>query len=147
MRPQTITASSLKYPFTTNSIAEWLAANGCRHYVPEDARIIVTGNYIIVPTLDIGRTYNARYWGAYKRRDELPLKTRKYRIRHELAATTHPALADPEGIALVQAIHDRKNVTKAGSSSAMAERGRRGGEPPHRPLSTGDGGRRRPDPK
>ena len=52
----------------------------------------------------------------------------------------HPALADPEGLALVQAIHDRKNATKAGPPSAMAETGRRGSESPDRPVSCGDGG-------
>lgn len=53
----------------------------------------------------------------------------------------HPALADRKGIELVQAIHDRKNATKAGPSSAMAETGRRGSESPDRLGGSGDGGR------
>jgi hypothetical protein len=86
MKPQTITASNLKYPFHIDDIVEWLKANGCRHYVPEDARIIVTGNYIITPTFDIGRTYNPRY-GYDRKAGTLKVKIRRYRIRHELRLT------------------------------------------------------------
>ncbi len=90
MKPQTITKSTIRHPFQIQDIVRWLESNGVRHYVPEDARIIVTGNYIIVPTLDVGRTYNPNYWGNWRRTDALPVKIRKYRIRHELRGTNEP---------------------------------------------------------
>ena len=83
MKPQTITKNMLPYPFTDRDIWEWLKANGVRHYVPEGARIIITGNWIIVPTFDIGRVYNPNYWNR-PRTSEIPIKVRKYRLRHEL---------------------------------------------------------------
>lgn len=79
MKPQTITKSHPNMP----AVLDWLSANGVRHYIPEDARIIVTGNMIIVPTFDIGRTYNPRY-GYNRKAGTLAVKVRSYRIRHEL---------------------------------------------------------------
>lgn len=84
MRPGTITASNLHHPFTAKAIWEWLQKNGVRHYVPEDARIIITGTHIITPTFDIGRAYNPGYARGYKQGKEMPIKIRTYRIRHEL---------------------------------------------------------------
>jgi len=83
MKPQTITKNTMSEPRRTDAILEWLKANGVRHYIPEDARIVITGNWIITPTFDIGRTYNPRY--NYDRKAEtLKVKVRRYRIRHEL---------------------------------------------------------------
>jgi len=79
MKPQTITARHPQLPL----ILEWLKAIGVRHYIPEDARIVITGNWIIAPTFDIGRMYNPRY-GYDRTTQTLKVKTRRYRIRHEL---------------------------------------------------------------
>lgn len=83
MKPRTITDQTMSTPGRAKAIHDWLEANGVRHYIPEHARIIVTGNWIIVPTFDIGRIYNPRY--GWNRKDgTLKVKTRRYRIRHEL---------------------------------------------------------------
>lgn len=83
MKPQTITKKSLRTHARMNAMLAWLKANGVRHYIPEDARVIVTGNWIITPTFDIGRTYNPRY-GYDRKTQTLKVKVRRYRIRHEL---------------------------------------------------------------
>jgi hypothetical protein len=68
-----------------NAVWEWLKANGCRHHVPRDAKLTITGNMVIVPTFDIGRIDAPRYyWGDSWMTDRLPIKTRRYRIRHPL---------------------------------------------------------------
>lgn len=82
MKPQTIIGTSLTLNQQTQ-IMKWLKTNGVRHYIPEDARIVITGNWIITPTFDIGRTYNPRYNYNHKA-GTLKVKVRRYRIRHEL---------------------------------------------------------------
>lgn len=83
MKPRTITKETISEPHRTDAVLDWLKANGVRHYIPEDARIIVTGNWIVTPTFDIGRTYNPRY--NYDHNSGTPkVKVRRYRIRHEL---------------------------------------------------------------
>lgn len=86
MKPQAINGKAFTYE-QQRQVVSWLKANGCRHYIPEDARIIVTGNWIITPTFDIGRTYNPHY-GYDRKAGTLAVKTRKYRIRHELTEET-----------------------------------------------------------
>jgi hypothetical protein len=83
MKPQAINGKALRTWEKQAQVVNWLKANGCRHYIPEDARIIVAGNWAIVPTFDIGRTYNPRY-GYNRKSGTLAVKIRKYRIRHEL---------------------------------------------------------------
>jgi hypothetical protein len=82
MKPQTITSESLPV-HQIAAVIDWLKSNGVRHFIPADARIIITGNMIITPTFDIGRTYNPRY-GYNRRAGTLAMRTRRYRIRHEL---------------------------------------------------------------
>ncbi|MGP9727905.1 hypothetical protein ACT3UB_11930 [Glutamicibacter sp. AOP3-A1-12] len=71
-----------------DQIWTWLQANGVRHYVPVYSKIIVTGNRLIVPTLDIERVGQknktwARHRWVIDRDGEsvLPVKIRTYRIR------------------------------------------------------------------
>lgn len=80
MKPQTITKRHPNMP----AVLDWLRANGVRHHIPADARIVVTGNMIITPTFDIGRTYNPRYMARALKSGAVPVKIRRYRIRHEL---------------------------------------------------------------
>lgn len=61
---------------------EWATANGVRHYVPLESRMVITGNKFTVETFDIERigqknTNWARRFGALN----LPRRTRTYRIR------------------------------------------------------------------
>lgn len=68
-------------------VGRWLLANGCRHYVPREARVIVTGTRIIVPTFDIERVGQKNKKWAQKKRDGkayLPIKIRTYRLRAPL---------------------------------------------------------------
>ncbi|MNW35822.1 hypothetical protein D3C74_128240 [compost metagenome] len=69
-------------------LLKWFAANGLRHHIPEDARIIFTGNRLIIPTFDLERLgqKNTRWSSGRIRRDQdgewvLPIKTRTYRVR------------------------------------------------------------------
>lgn len=83
MKPGTIVASHLKYPEQTNAVSDWLKANGCRWLIPAEARIIITGNYIIPPCWNIKNTRQAgTLWP--KRLPQgwsPPVKIRRFRIR------------------------------------------------------------------
>lgn len=79
MKPGIINGAALSYDQQIEVWA-WLQANGVRHHIPEDARIIITGNWIVTPTWDIGRAYNPRY-GYDPKTETLKVKTRRYRIR------------------------------------------------------------------
>jgi hypothetical protein len=82
MKPQAINGSSIP-DGQVNAVLDWLYLNGVRHFIPADSRIVVNGNWIIAPTMDIGRTYNPRYaWNL--KAGTMPIKIRRYRIRHEL---------------------------------------------------------------
>ncbi|MBM6622645.1 hypothetical protein JTF08_13600 [Micrococcaceae bacterium RIT802] len=81
-------------------VSRWMHANGLRHYVPGDARIIIMGNRFRVETCDIERivpppaqrrrgdpkrwyqTKTDRWFHVGKTR--LPAKVRTYRIRYPL---------------------------------------------------------------
>lgn len=69
-------------------LSAWFTANGVRHYIPENAKIVFTGNRLIIPTFDIERVGQKRTNWAVKRLrlDEygdfnIPVKTRTYRVR------------------------------------------------------------------
>lgn len=79
MKPGSINAATLSFE-QQRHVMDWIKSNGLRHYIPEDVRIIVTGNWIITPTFDIGRTYNPAY-GYDPKTATLNVKTRRYRIR------------------------------------------------------------------
>ena len=101
MKPGTIkTSNGIRAHKEDKRILRWLKANGLRHHIPEDARIIITGNRVIVPTLDIERTDHpphhagqSRPWYLNRTRDyfiknrDLPRKVRTYRIRQTLEDT------------------------------------------------------------
>lgn len=88
MRPGAIKTDRLSRAEVTK-LRLWLEANGLRHYVPYGARIIFTGNRLIVPTFDIERAWQRRKAWAKRRviRDAqgnvtgLPVKVRTYRVR------------------------------------------------------------------
>lgn len=94
MKPQSVRVENLDVNEVT-MVLRWMEANGLRHYVPYGATIRITGNRFTVETMDIERTPTARtitsvthgrHWADRWRhgRAYLPLKTRTYRIRHEL---------------------------------------------------------------
>lgn len=92
MKPQIIRAQGMGHP-ETNRIVRWMEANGLRHYVPEDAEIHVHGNRFTVDTFDIARAPRARSiktqthgrtWWHWARGEELPRRSRTYRIRYDL---------------------------------------------------------------
>ena len=65
---------------------KWLLANGCRHYVPRETRIIYTGTRIIAPTFNIERIgQKNREWAsnihAAQLNAGLATKVRAYRER------------------------------------------------------------------
>lgn len=86
MRPGTIKADRLNR-LEVEKFVRWFEANGVRHHVPAHARIIFTGNRLIIPTFDIervGQTRNA--WTRNQRirfngERRLPVKVRTYRVR------------------------------------------------------------------
>ena len=86
MKPGIIKAQGMGHPQTLR-LVRWLEANGLRHYVPEDARIICTGNRLIIPTFDIERVgqknkkWARNRWLRVDGEMELPIKYRTYRIR------------------------------------------------------------------
>ena len=88
MKPGMITAKGMGHA-DTERLVRWLNANGLRHYVPEFARIIFTGNRLIVPTFDMERVGQKNKAWAKRRftRDAdggitgLPVKIRAYRVR------------------------------------------------------------------
>lgn len=73
----------------TERLVRWLTANGLHHYVPEYARIVFTGNRLIVPTFDIERVgQRNKKWARYRFDVNaageivgLPVKVRTYRVR------------------------------------------------------------------
>ena len=86
MKPGTINGATLTRA-QQNQVVDWLKSNGLRHYIPEDARIVIAGNWAITLTFDIGRTYNPRY-GYDRTTQTLATKVRRYRIRHDLKMGT-----------------------------------------------------------
>ena len=89
MKPGIINLEYAHAPIATKVLVKWFNANGLRHYVPVDARIIFTGNRLIIPTFDIER-YGQKNKAWAKRRfireaDReivgLPIKVRTYRVR------------------------------------------------------------------
>lgn len=85
MKPQIIRADRLT-PEQQAQVHRWLKQNGCRWYVPIDSHIQVTGQHFTVDTFTFRETRQA--WTLLPHHlpedYELPTKTRKYRIRHEL---------------------------------------------------------------
>lgn len=82
MKPGTIIVPM--YDPKDQRLNAWLTANGCRHWVPVGARIIFTGNRLIVPTFDVERIgQKGRKWAHKKRngRSYMPIKIRTYRVR------------------------------------------------------------------
>lgn len=83
MKPGIIKADLLKYPQETDAVLDWLRANGCRWLIPYGARLIITGNYVIVPCWNIKTTHQAgTLWP--KRLPPgwtPPVKIRRFRIR------------------------------------------------------------------
>lgn len=82
MKPGTIVANNLTEKQRDRVIA-WLKANGCRWLIPYGARIIITGNYIVVPCWNIKN--NRQAWTLWPRRLpsnwQPPVKVRRFRIR------------------------------------------------------------------
>jgi|GEM_PF-6544566 len=75
-------------------LIKWFTANGLRHHVPEDARIIFTGNRLIIPTFDTERIGQKRTnWAIGRIRFDaygdfdIPVKIRTYRVRVPFGAT------------------------------------------------------------
>lgn len=90
MKPQFIRAEALTFAETVR-VVRWMKANGLRHYVPELAVIQVHGNHFTVDTFDIERVgQKGKRWASRRWITDsdgcrtLPIKTRTYRIRHEL---------------------------------------------------------------
>lgn len=88
MRPGAIKADRLNR-LEAEKFVRWFEANGVRHHVPAHARIIFTGNRLIIPTYDVERVGQTRKaWanrrflrGEYGRIIGLPVKVRTYRVR------------------------------------------------------------------
>ncbi|MGP5524993.1 hypothetical protein ACTXM3_17185, partial [Glutamicibacter arilaitensis] len=59
MRPGAIKTDKLPAERVA-AVIQWLEANGLRHYVPYGARIIFTGNRLIIPTYDVERVGQTR---------------------------------------------------------------------------------------
>lgn len=99
MRPGFINGEKL-HREEADRVTRWMRANGLRHWVPEDARIVITGNRFTVETFDIERMvprpaprrrgdprpwYRAKADRWFRQHGyELPRRTRTYRIRHNL---------------------------------------------------------------
>ncbi|MGO2807925.1 MAG: hypothetical protein ACTIAQ_04260 [Glutamicibacter arilaitensis] len=88
MKPGMIYAEHIHSPALINRLVRWFRVNGLRHHIPEDARIIFTGNRLIIPTFDLERLgqKNTRWTSGRIQRDQdgewaLPIKTRTYRVR------------------------------------------------------------------
>ncbi|RKS16726.1 hypothetical protein DFO58_3283 [Arthrobacter sp. AG1021] len=66
---------------------EWATANGVRHYVPLESRMVITGNKFIVETFDIERIGQKNMkWARRFGSRNMPRRTRTYRIRVPLRA-------------------------------------------------------------
>jgi hypothetical protein len=78
MKPGIINGEALTYDQNLE-VWTWLQSNGVRHHIPADAKIVITGNWIVAPTWDIGRASKPRYTNS----GPLPIKIRRYRIRNE----------------------------------------------------------------
>lgn len=88
MNPGIIRADRIHAPAQISRLVRWFQANGLRHHIPANARIIFTGNRLIIPTFDVERIGQKRTnWAAgLIRLDaygdfEIPVKIRTYRVR------------------------------------------------------------------
>lgn len=85
MKPQIIRAEQLTTA-QQRQVIDWIRANGCPYLIPYEATIRVTGNHFTVETWTIRNIYQSKtLWprtlgGGWRPQ----IKTRKYRIRHEL---------------------------------------------------------------
>lgn len=84
MKPQLIRADRLTRKQQLE-VLDWLKSNGCPYMIPHEARIKVTGQYVTVPCFPFRTVIQA--WTLLPRKltnYEIPVRLRKYRIRHEL---------------------------------------------------------------
>ncbi|MGQ3382958.1 hypothetical protein [Glutamicibacter sp. TV12E] len=84
MKPGIINLAKINHLTQRDAISEWLLANGVRHLVPSDSRVIITGNKFTVEVYDHARLgQKNRKWSQKRRNGQpyLPIKTRTYRIR------------------------------------------------------------------
>lgn len=92
MRPGIINGARLTTQQRQDLVDNLLTPSGVRHYVPEDAVIIVRGRTMDVPTFDIERTNQPRQgrtrgvWRKWRTswpgdQYELPVKVRTYNVR------------------------------------------------------------------
>lgn len=84
MKPRTVLAKYLTLD-QRDAFLQWLQANGCRWQIPAEARIIITGNQVIVPCWNIRTTKQAKTLWPKNIRDWQPkVKIRRFKIRHPL---------------------------------------------------------------
>ncbi|POH58901.1 hypothetical protein [Arthrobacter glacialis] len=85
MKPRTILADNHTYEENVVILA-WLQANGCRWLIPRGARIIITGNRVIVPCWNIRSTkQSVTLWPKKLPKGwRPPVKIRSFKIRFPL---------------------------------------------------------------
>lgn len=88
MRPGIINGARLTHEQRLDLLDNLLIPSGVRHHVPEDARIIIRGRTMDVPTIDVERVGQApsgrwRAWREHWSGDQLefPVKVRTYNVR------------------------------------------------------------------